>query len=60
MDGGMGISNRQRITTRGADFYSTTHYIYEPDQLQISTSFNITKRNRNINLPQSEMADKEF
>lgn len=60
MDGGLGISNRQRISTRGNNFYSTTHYIYEPDQLQLALGFNLSKKNRKISLPQSEMAEKEF
>ncbi|WP_346238177.1 TonB-dependent receptor domain-containing protein [Niabella insulamsoli] len=60
MDGGLGISNRQRITTWGSDFYTTTHYIYEPDQLQLSIGFNLLRRNRKINLPQSEIGEKEF
>jgi outer membrane receptor protein involved in Fe transport len=60
MDAGLGIANRQRITTRGTDFFSTTNYIYEPDQLQFSVGFNLSKRNRKLNLPASEMAEKEF
>jgi ferric enterobactin receptor len=60
MDAGLGISNRQRITTRGNNFYTTTHYIYEPDQLQFSVGFNLSRKNRKISLPQSEMAEKEF
>ena len=51
---------RQRITTRGSNFYTTTNYIYETDQLQFSLSFNMSKRNRKILLPASEMAEKEF
>lgn len=60
MDAGLGISNIQRITTRGSNFYTTTNYIYEPDQVQLSVGFNLIKKNRKINLPQSEMAEKEF
>ena len=60
IDAGLGISNRQRISTRGQYFYTTTNYIYEPDQIQFSVSFNLMKKNRKINLPQSEMAEKEF
>jgi ferric enterobactin receptor len=60
MDMGSKISNRQRITTQGSNFYSTTNYIYETDQLQFSLSFNMSKRNRKIILPVSEMAEKEF
>lgn len=60
IDAGMGISNIQRITTKGNLFYTTTNYIYEPDQIQLSMGFNLSKKNRKLNLPQSEMAEKEF
>jgi len=60
MDAGLGISNIQRITTRGSNFYTTTNYVYEPDQLQFSVGFNLTRKNRMIVIPESEMAEKEF
>lgn len=60
MDAGLGISNRQRISTVGADFHTSTLYIYEPDQIQLTASFQLKKKNRQIALPQSEMAEKEF
>jgi outer membrane receptor protein involved in Fe transport len=60
IDAGMKQSNRQRITTSGKDFYTTTNYIYETDQIQFSTSFNLSKRNRKIVLPTSEIGEKEF
>jgi len=60
MDAGLGISNIQRITTRGSNFYTTTNYVYEPDQLQFSVGFNLSRKNRKIVIPQSEMAEKEF
>lgn len=60
MDAGLGVSNRQRISTSGIDFRTTTLYIYEPDQVQFSASFNLRRKNRNPSLPQSEMAEKEF
>ncbi|MGJ7033627.1 TonB-dependent receptor domain-containing protein [Niabella hirudinis] len=60
IDAGMKESNRQRITTYGANFYTTTNYIYEPDQFQLSMGFNLSRRNRKIQLPQSEMGEKEF
>ncbi len=56
----MGISNIQRITTRGSNFYTTTNYIYEPDLIQFSVGFNIAKKNRKITLPVSEIGEKEF
>jgi outer membrane receptor protein involved in Fe transport len=60
IDAGMQQSNRQRITTSGKDFYTTTNYIYETDQIQFSASFNLSKRNRKIVLPTSEIGEKEF
>lgn len=60
MDAGMKQSNRQRITTWGDNFYTTTNYIYEPDQFQLSIGYNLSKRNRKIALPQSEIGEKEF
>ena len=60
IDMGSKISNRQRITTRGSNFYTTTNYIYETDQIQFSLSFNMSKRNRKIILPVSDIAEKEF
>jgi outer membrane receptor protein involved in Fe transport len=60
MDAGLGISNIQRITTRGENFYTTTNYIYEPDQIQCSLGFNLSKKNRKLSLPASEIAEKEF
>ncbi len=60
IDAGMKISNRQRISTWGSNFYTTTNYIYEPDQLQFSVGFNLLRKNRKIILPQSEMGEKEF
>lgn len=60
IDGGLKLSNRQRITTYGNNFYTTTNYIYEPDQVQFSVSFNLARKNRKINLPVSEMGEKEF
>ena len=60
MDAGLGISNIQRITTRGTNFFTTTNYIYEPDQIQLSIGFHLSRKNRKLNLPQSEMAEKEF
>jgi hypothetical protein len=60
IDLGSKVVNRQRITTRGADFYSSTNYIYETNQVQFSVSYNLIKRNRKIILPASDMAEKEF
>ncbi|SHF72379.1 hypothetical protein SAMN05444008_111144 [Cnuella takakiae] len=35
-------------------------YIYEPDQVQFSVFFSLARKNRKINLPVSEMGEKEF
>jgi ferric enterobactin receptor len=60
MDMGLGISNIQRITTRGQYFFTTTNYIYESDQIQLSIGYKLTRKNRKLELPQSEMVEKEF
>lgn len=60
MDAGLKESNRQRITTYSSNFYTTTNYIYEPDQIQFSIGFNLAKKNRKLTLPVSEMGEKEF
>ncbi len=60
LDAGILGSNQQRITTYGSDFYSTTNYLYETDQIQFSIGFNLLKKNRKIALPSSEMGEKEF
>ena len=60
LDPGFNQSNRQRITTYGSDFYSTTNYVYEVNQLHLSIGYNLTRKNRKINLPVSEIGEKEF
>jgi ferric enterobactin receptor len=60
LDAGILGSNQQRITTYGSDFYTTTNYLYETDQIQFSIGFNLLKKNRKIALPSSEMGEKEF
>ncbi len=59
-DWGWGGTNKQRITTFGSDFYTTTNYIYEVNQIQLSVSFNLLKQNRKIVVPTSEIGEKEF
>ncbi|MFD2874167.1 TonB-dependent receptor domain-containing protein [Mucilaginibacter ximonensis] len=51
---------KQRITTSGADFYTTTNYIYETNILLINLSFNLNKFTSKLKLPNSELNDKEF
>lgn len=60
MDLGMNKSNRQRITTAGRDFYTTTNYIYETDVFLINMSFNLNKLTGKSKLPNSEFGEKEF
>tara|TARA_R110002050_G_scaffold224339_1_gene360342 strand:- start:595 stop:3051 length:2457 start_codon:yes stop_codon:yes gene_type:complete len=60
IDLGMNESNRQRITTWGEDFYTTTNYIYETDMILVNLSFNLNWKNSNTKLPQSEFGEKEF
>ncbi|SKB39871.1 TonB-dependent receptor domain-containing protein [Daejeonella lutea] len=60
MDLGTEKSNRQRITTTGLDFYTTTNYIYETDVFMLNFSFNLNKSAAKAKLPASEFGDKEF
>ncbi len=60
MDLGTNQSNRQRITTSGRDFYTTTNYIYETDVFLLNFSFNLNKLTGKSKLPASEFGDKEF
>ncbi len=60
MDMGLNISNRQRITTYGYNFYSTTNYIVEPDVVLLNIGFNLKQNNKKVRLPSSEFGDKEF
>ncbi len=60
MDLGAKEANRQRITTFGDDFYTTTNYIYETDVFILNFSFNLNKLTGKTRLPSSEFGDKEF
>ncbi|MBO9673092.1 MAG: TonB-dependent receptor [Sphingobacteriaceae bacterium] len=60
IDLGMNQSNRQRITTYGKDFYTTTNYIYETDVFLLNFSFNLNKLTGKTKLPNSEFGEKEF
>ncbi len=53
-------ANKQRITTSGANFYTTTNYISETDVFLINLSFNLNKFTSKVKLPTSEVGDKEF
>ncbi|MGX5820183.1 TonB-dependent receptor domain-containing protein [Chitinophaga lutea] len=60
IDLGMQQTQRQRITTSGRDFYTTTNYIYETDVLLINISYNLNRLTGKSKLPSSEFGDKEF
>lgn len=51
---------RQRITTTGPDFYTTTNYIYETNILLLNLSFNLNRFTSKLKLPSSELNDREF
>lgn len=53
-------ANRQRITTWGKNFYTTTNYIYETDVFVLNFSFNLNKLSGKTKLPASELGEKEF
>jgi outer membrane receptor protein involved in Fe transport len=53
-------ANKQRITTSGANFYTTTNYISETDVLLINLSFNLNRFISKLKLPTIETGDKEF
>src|SRR5690606_29233119 len=52
--------NEQRITTRAADFYTTTNYVYEKNVLLINLNFNLKKLGDIMKLPKSEFGEREF
>lgn len=58
----IGIFNaaKQRITTSGVDFYTTTNYIYETDIFLINVSFNLNRLVSKLKLPNSELNEREF
>jgi ferric enterobactin receptor len=60
IDLGMQQTNRQRITTSGDEFYTTTNYIYETDIIMLNLSYNINFNKGRTKLPSSEFGEKEF
>lgn len=60
MDLGLFNTNRQRITTSGSNFYTTTNYIVETDVLMLNLSFNLSALSKKARLPSSEFGEKEF
>jgi ferric enterobactin receptor len=60
IDLGMHQTHRQRITTWGDEFYTTTNYIYETDFIMLNLSYNINFNKSKANLPSSEFGEREF
>lgn len=59
-DIGIFNANKQRITTSGPTFYTTTNYIYETNIFMLNITFTLRKFTSKAKLPNSEMSDKEF
>ncbi|MCC8425481.1 TonB-dependent receptor domain-containing protein [Mucilaginibacter sp. UR6-11] len=53
-------ANKQRITTSGPAFYTTTNYISETDVFLINLSFNLNRFTSKLKMPTSETGDREF
>jgi outer membrane receptor protein involved in Fe transport len=53
-------TNEQRITTRGADFFTTTNYIQEKDIFLLNLSYSLRQLSKRTRLPGNEFGDKEF
>lgn len=60
IDLGLNQSHRQRISTWGERFYTTTNYIYETDFVMLNVSYNFNWKNGKLKLPSSEFGEKEF
>lgn len=53
-------ANKQRITTSGQAFYTTTNYISETDVFLLNLGFNLNKFTSKGKLPTSETGEREF
>ncbi len=60
IDLGLEESHRQRITTYGEHFYTTTNYIYETDFIMLHLSYKLNLNGTKAKLPTSEFGEKEF
>lgn len=60
VDLGLLGSNRQRITTFGKNFFTTTNYIQETDIFLLNLSYNLNQSTKKAKLPSSEFGEKEF
>lgn len=52
--------NQQRITTFGANFYTTTNYIQETNIFLLNFSFNLNQNSKKIKMPNSEFGEREY
>ena len=53
-------TNEQRITTSGANFYTTTNYIQETNILMFNLSYAFNQSAKKAKLPSSEFGEREF
>lgn len=60
IDLGLFGTNKQRITTFGEAFFTTTNYIQETDIFQLNLIFNLNQTSKKSKLPASEFGEKEF
>ncbi len=60
IDMGFLNANRQRITTAGINFYTTTNYIVETDVMMLHVGFTLNSSSKKTQLPASEFGEKEF
>ncbi len=52
--------NQQRITTFGANFYTTTNYIQETNIFLLNLSYSFSPNDKKVKLPNSEFGEREF
>jgi len=60
IDLGMNESNRQRLTTSGDGFYTSTNYLQEVDIIRINFSYQFNKLAKKMKFTESEFGEKEF
>ena len=60
IDLGLWKANEQSITTRQADFFTTTNYVYEVDILRLAVSYQFTRVRREEERVESEFGGREF
>lgn len=53
-------SNQQQMATAGADFYTSTNYIYEVNVVRVNMAYTFNKVSRKISFTESEFGEKEF